>query len=348
MYVRKLKLHNFRNFSDVQFTPSQGCNVFLGRNAQGKTNLLEAVYFLSMGKSHRTSKDGNLIQEGAEYTFVKGGYQRRQTDHQVQIYLDKGCKKIKMDDRPILKLSQLIGNLCCVIFSPEDLRLIKGSPQERRRYMDRCMSQVYPDYFYQLSRYQKSLRMRNAELRNGGKHLDIWDEELSKAGVVLYRHRVDFIRQIQQLIAPVHQQIIPGESIAVTYTVDERLLEQEHYRQRLEDSRKRDLFQLVTNIGPHRDDLVITIDAKDVRQFGSQGQQRTAALSLKLAELRLMEQILGESPILLLDDVMSELDQNRQACLMEMVGGLQSFITTTHLDFAHTGQVMHVRAGKIE
>ena len=348
MYINQLQLEYFRNLTKIDLSPSERSNVFVGDNAQGKTSLLEAIYFCAMGKSHRTTHDSDLIQYERPYALVRCGYLRQEIRHQTNGYIDQAQKKITIDKKPIAKRSDLIGKLNCVIFSPEDLKLSKGGPQERRRFMDRCMSQIYPDYFYNLTVYDKNLKMRNAELKKGGKHLEIWDVGLAKSGVVLYRHRQDFVAQLQQAAGPIISQIAPEETLSLEYHVPPSLLEEDSYTGALAKAKERDLRNMSTGLGPHRDDILININGKEVRSFGSQGQQRTAALCLKLAELEIMRSALQDSPILLLDDVMSELDRRRQKHLIDMIGSIQSFITTTHLDFEHQGTVFAIQRGTIQ
>lgn len=347
MYIHQLRLEHFRNLSHIDFSPSPGCNVLVGDNAQGKTGLLEAIYFCSMGKSHRTTHDADLIQYHQPYAVVRCGYRRKSVTHQTNVYVEEEQKKITIDDQPITKLSDLIGKLNSVIFSPEDLRLSKGGPLERRRFMDRCMCQIDPEYFYNLTVYDKNLKMRSAELKNGGKHLDIWDAGLSKSGVVLHRHRQQFVGKLRRAASPVITQLASGEDLTLEYQSCDVLQDEQSYLAALAKARERDQKNFSTSLGPHRDDIVIKINGKDVRSFGSQGQQRTAALCLKLAELEIMKAELDDSPILLLDDVMSELDQSRQRHLIGLIGGLQSFITTTQLDFDHSGSVFQVSRGQI-
>lgn len=280
--------------------------------------------------------------------MIECKYNKQEINHQTNVYIDKNQKKILLDKKPINKLSNLIGNLCCVMFSPEDLRLSKGGPQERRKFMDRCMSQILPSYFYNLSVYDKNLKMRNAELKKGGANLDIWDIGLAKAAVVIYKHRITFVNRLQKAVTPILKSIVKNEEIELVYQVPSSLVDEEKYIEALHQTKERDLRNITTSIGPHRDDILIKINGKEVRQFGSQGQQRTAALCLKLAELQIMTEVLDDSPILLLDDVMSELDINRQRHLIEMIGGIQSFITTTQVDFEITGKQFAIHGGKIK
>lgn len=334
MFITDITLKNFRNISATNASLSPDINLFLGDNAQGKTNFLESIYFCAMGKSHRTVKDSCLIMHDQDYSYIKTNYEKKDGHHDIQIYIQDKIKRIKCDNQPILKRSQLIGQLCMVMFSPEDLRFIKNGPSERRKFLDIAMAQVYPNYFYHLNLYNKVLKIRNADLKNlaNGKKstLDIWDEKLANSGIVLIKHRMEFVDMLNQVSVPIHKNIIKNENIFVEYPTKDISVSQ--YMDKLESTRSSDIRTFTTSFGPHRDDLNIKINNIDIKNFGSQGQQRTSALTLKLGELAIMESITGEKPILLLDDVMSELDKSRQAHLLDMIKGTQAFITTTHLD----------------
>lgn len=347
MYITSLHINGYRNLKPGVFAPSKGCNVILGSNAQGKTNLLEAIYYCAFGKSHRQKTDEGLIGFDEKFASLKCYYWRNELHHNINVYLTPGQKKITIDGSAIKKRSELIGRLPVIMFCPDDLNIVKGSPSERRKYIDRGLSQLYPKYFEALSRYYAVLKNRNADLKTGGKSIDAWDEQLSACGTVINKFRRKYVEEVGRLAGGIHRYMVIKEKISLSLPVDERLLSADSYMQALFEARERDLKFGVTTIGPHKDDIDIMIMGKEAKLFGSQGQQRTVALSMKLAELKYVEKNIGESPILLLDDVMSELDKTRQSRLMSQIGGLQSFITTTHMELAHKGDIYTMRKGSI-
>ncbi|MBQ5851106.1 MAG: DNA replication/repair protein RecF [Lachnospiraceae bacterium] len=347
MYITSLHIDGYRNLKSQVYAPSKGCNVILGANAQGKTNLLEAIYYCSFGKSHRQNTDDGLICDNAKYAALKCYYLRGELHHDIRVYLCEKQKKIGVDGSGIKKRNELIGKMPVIMFCPDDLNIVKGGPGERRKYIDRGLSQIYPKYFESLSRYYTVLKNRNADLKTGGKSIEAWDEQLSRYGVIINNFRLKYLEDISKMVAGIHRYMVIKEIIALSINPDERLFEEESYMKALYDSRKRDLKFGVTSLGPHKDDLKIQILGKDAKMFGSQGQQRTIALSMKLAELKYMEKMIGDSPILLLDDVMSELDKTRQSRLMSQIEGLQSFITTTHMELAHKGEIYTMRKGSL-
>lgn len=347
MYITSLHIKGFRNLKPEIFAPSKGCNVILGHNAQGKTNLLEAIYYCAFGKSHRQKTDEGLISFDSQFASLKCYYLRDELHHNINVQLNHGQKKIAVDGSAIKKRSELIGKLPVIMFCPEDLNIVKGSPGERRKYMDRGLSQLYPRYFESLSKYYAALKNRNADLKTGGKSLEAWNEQLSKYGTVINKFRQKYIEDICAKAAGIHRYMVIKEKISLALNIDTRLLEEQSYIRALEQSREKDLKLGITTIGPHKDDVEITIMGKEAKLFGSQGQQRTIALSMKLAELKYIEAHIGESPVLLLDDVMSELDKTRQSRLMSQIDGIQSFITTTHMELAHTGDIYTMRKGSI-
>lgn len=347
MYITSLHINGYRNLKPEVFAPSKGCNVILGSNAQGKTNLLEAIYYCAFGKSHRQKTDEGLIGFDEKCASLKCYFWRNELHHNINVFLTPGQKKIAVDGSPIKKRSELIGRLPVIMFCPEDLNIVKGSPGERRKYMDRGLSQLYPKYFEALSRYFAVLKNRNADLKAGGKTLEAWDEQLAIYGTVINKFRQKYIDDIGKLAGGLHRYMIIKEKISLALPLDERLLDKESYIKALYEARERDLKFGVTTIGPHKDDIDIAIMGREAKMFGSQGQQRTIAISMKLAELKYVEKNIGETPILLMDDVMSELDKTRQSRLMSQIGNFQSFITTTHMELAHHGDIYTVRKGSI-
>jgi len=344
MNIEKVELTNFRNHKDTVIALSPGVNVLVGKNAQGKTNLLEAVFLTCVGRGWRTNKDKDMINFDADIARVKTVVGRKFGEVSVEITLPRATRKtIKINGVPVQRMGELMGQVNCVFFSPDELRLVKDAPADRRRFLDIDISQIDKAYFYALLKYNKVLLQRNALLKAKNEDiesgLDIWDMQLAKVGAIIVARRMEFISKLCRNVAKVHGYLTGGkETIGVSYenitdvtrvTIDDIenvLLEQ------VRQARDKDLRLRTTTVGPHRDDLKIAIDGKDVRHFASQGQQRTVALSLKLAELEIFRETTGEMPVLLLDDVFSELDADRQARLVKALSKCQSIVTA--VDFA--------------
>lgn len=352
MYISTLKLEHFRNYDGLEVSFSRGANLFYGDNAQGKTNILEAIYFCGTTRSHRTSRDRELIgfnseeahlrmemlkelsvQEGPEETHDA----QAQIGYRIDMHLKKGkAKGIAVNGAPIRKAQELIGLGHFIFFSPEDLGIIKNGPSERRRFMDMELCQLDRIYVTSLSNYNKVLLQRNRLLKDlsfrpqDKETLDIWDEQLVRYGISLIRSRDRFVRRLGEIILPIHEKLSGGrEKIGIGY---EKNVPEEDFARTLAAGRERDLYLKSTETGPHRDDLCFKVNDIDIRHFGSQGQQRSAALSLKLAEIELVKESTGDLPVLLLDDVLSELDTNRQHALLDSIGNIQTFITCTGLE----------------
>lgn len=345
MNITSLHLTGYRNLEDMVIAPYNGCNVIIGNNAQGKTNLLEAIYLCAFGKSHRIKQDEGLINFNKDFATVKCYFTKEELHRNITVHLNKKEKKIIVDNKAIKKRSELIGQLNCVMFCPDDLNLVKGSPGDRRKFMDKCLSQIYPKYFEALSKYFELLKYRNAELKNGGKLLDLYNENISILGALINRYRIRYIEDINKIAKTVHKGLISNENILLTYTSD--LTDKDVYLKELEKVYQKELRYQATQIGPHKEDVVIDINSTNAKMYASQGQQRSIALSLKISELNYIKNIIGETPILLLDDVMSELDKTRQQKLIKQIEGIQSFITTTHLDFSHCGDIYTMIKGNI-
>ena len=320
--------------------------LFVGQNAQGKTNLLEAIYVLSLTKSHRTSKEKELIAWGADATFLSAEIERNLGKCTLEFQIRQNGKKAKLNGLEQRKLSSYVGTLNAVLFAPEDLEIVKGSPATRRRFLDMEIAQVEPTYLYDLNQYNKVLQQRNHLLRDGfGKSpelLAVWDTQLAEFGSKIMRKRQHFIGKLQKWAEQIHSGITNGlEALKIHYLPSFELPDEEaqdsilfeRFMVKLAGVKEQELRRGVSLIGPHRDDLSFDINGKDAQSFGSQGQQRTTALSLKLAEIELIHEEVGEYPILLLDDVLSELDQTRQTQLIETFQGkVQTFITTTGVE----------------
>ncbi len=337
MYISTLKLEHFRNYDGLELSFSRGTNLFYGDNAQGKTNILEAIYFCGTTRSHRTSRDRELIRFDADEAHLRMEMMKKDIDYRIDMHLKKArAKGIAINGIAIRKAQELIGLGHFVFFSPEDLGIIKNGPSERRRFLDMELCQLDQIYVSSLADYNKVLLQRNKLLKDltfrpqDIDTLDIWDEQLVRYGSSLIRSREKFVEKLSEIILPIHEKLSGGrEKICVGY---EKNVSAEEFAQTLAAARDKDLYLKSTETGPHRDDLSFTVNGIDIRHFGSQGQQRSAALSLKLAEIELVKEATGDIPVLLLDDVLSELDTNRQHYLLDSIGEIQTFITCTGLE----------------
>ncbi|KZZ85426.1 DNA replication/repair protein RecF [Bacillus sp. SJS] len=348
MHIQELKLRNYRNYPELTVSFENKVNVIIGENAQGKTNMMEAIYVLAMAKSHRTSNDKDLIRWDEEYAKIEGRVVKANGAIPMQLVLSKKGKKAKINHLEQQKLSQYIGAVNVIMFAPEDLNLVKGSPQVRRRFVDMEIGQVSAVYLHDLSHYQKILQQRNhylKQLQIRKQHdrtmLEVLTEQLSEAAAKLYRRRRLFIDQLEKWAQPIHSGISRGlETLTIQYKSSTEVSEDadlskmiEVYLEKFDKIKEREIERGTTLAGPHRDDLLFFVNGRDVQTFGSQGQQRTTALSLKLAEIELIHEEIGEYPILLLDDVLSELDDYRQSHLLNTIQGrVQTFVTTTSVE----------------
>lgn len=371
MYIKRIELQDFRNYAKLEASFSEKVNIFIGNNAQGKTNLLEGIYMNAMARSFKTSKDKELIRFGREFCRVRITSFYDDDDHVTEIVINKdGRKGVKLDGVRINRTSELLDRIFIIVFSPEDMKIVKDEPEKRRRFIDRELCQVKPGYFSDLSNYKKVLKQRNTYLRESviePSILDIWDRELSRYGAHIIVRRRQFIERIDKISREIHGRISGGrENLGLRYETSFDIPEEDgekkgsylsHVEQAFYDMlvkrRKEDMENRSTGRGPHRDDLKISADDIDLRKFGSQGQQRTAALSLKLSEIRLIEEEMGEKPILLLDDVLSELDNDRQTYLINSLGGNQLFITTADISGKVAknlpeGKIFKIKAGEVD
>lgn len=345
MYVNSLTLQNYRNYDKQLILLHPGLNIFFGDNAQGKTNIVESVYLCGTGRSHRTFKEKEMIYWTRERGYVKAEVNKKDFVTTIEINIFNGNpKSVKVGSVKIDRLSDLLGNLNVVMFSPEDLKLVKEGPIFRRRFLDIEISQVKPGYFYNLNQYNKVLMQRNNLLKSIKydnsliKTLDIWDEQLSQYGSYVVNYRMEFVKKISILAKLIHRKITDGnEELEVSYSTDFKdFLSREDikiciYKNHLKN-RQKDILRGTTSSGPHRDDLDFYINNIDVKAFGSQGQQRTAALSLKLSELEFIKSECSEYPVLLLDDVLSELDTKRQKFLLDSLKNVQTILTCTSIN----------------
>lgn len=341
MYIKKVELKNFRNYSELSIDFNEKVNLILGNNAQGKTNLLESVYISSFGKSFRTNKDAEMIKFGEESAKIKVITNRDDEEENVELIIGSDQKKyVKVNGVKIKKTAELLNNILVVIFSPEDLKIVKDEPDKRRKFIDREICQINPGYYDSLSNYKKVLQQRNMYLKENDidiDYLDVLDRQLSKYGCKIIHYRKNFIDKLNEISKNIHKKITnEKENLIIKYCpnikYDEDIKEQEkHFYLNLKDKIESDRKFRTTSIGPQKDDLEFFINDVNVRNFGSQGQQRTTALSLKLAEINIIKEETGENPVLLLDDVMSELDLERQEFLVNSLNQVQLFITTTEI-----------------
>ena len=335
MNIESLELSNYRNYKNLYMDYSPKTNLLFGNNAQGKTNILEAIYICAAGRSHRGSKDKEEIKFGEDEAHIKININKNNINYRIDIHLKKNRPKgIAINGIPIKKTSELLGIFNVVFFSPEDLSIIKNGPSERRRFLDMELCQLNSLYVHSLICYNKILIQRNKLLKDfnfikeSKETLDILDIQLIKYGKEIIRYREVFIDELKNIIKKISKDI-SGEYININY---EKNIEIEEYEKKLKDKRNEELKLKMTLIGPHRDDISFSIDGVDIRKFGSQGQQRTAALSLKLSEIELVKEKVKDTPVLLLDDVLSELDKKRQSKLLEYIGDIQTVITCTGLE----------------
>ena len=337
MFVESIELLNYRNYHQLHIDFHQGTNVFYGDNAQGKTNILESVYVCSTTKSHRGSKDRELIQFGEEESHIKMVVKKDGIPCRIDMHLKKNkAKGVAVNGIPIKKASELFGIVNVIFFSPEDLNLIKSGPAERRRFLDLELCQLNRLYVHSLLQYNKVVAQRNRLLKelefspSLGETLSVWDQQLVRYGKELIRYRFEFLEELNPVIREIHFHLSgKKEELSVLY---EPNVTAEEFEETLNRSRLQELRQKMTLTGPHRDDLNFMVNGTDIRKYGSQGQQRTAALSLKLAEIELVKKIIRDEPVLLLDDVLSELDGKRQEHLLSEISNIQTLITCTGLD----------------
>ena len=341
MWLKNLSIKNFRNYHNIEIDFNPKLNVFVGRNAQGKTNLLESIYFLALTRSHRTKTDKNLIQFEEEQLQVSGILQKKTASIPLEIDLTQKGRITKVNYLKQARLSDYIGHMNVVLFAPEDLQLVKGAPAIRRKFIDIELGQIKPIYLSDLSSYNHVLKQRNTYLKSTQNidetFLSVLDDQLVEYGCRVMNHRADFIQKMELFCKKKHFDISDQlEELSIRYQPSVNFVDKKHlaesFHMALQKSRSRDLFKKNTGVGPHRDDMIFMINGMEA-SFGSQGQHRSLVLSIKLAEIELMESITKESPILLLDDVMSELDNTRQLKLLETIShNIQTFITTTSLD----------------
>ncbi|KOA20313.1 DNA replication and repair protein RecF [Clostridium homopropionicum DSM 5847] len=336
MYIKSLNLLNFRNYNNLSIQLNKGINIFTGDNAQGKTNILESIYYCSIGKSHRTSKDKELIKWGADEAYISTYISKERLDKKIDIKIFKeGKKGININSIKLNSISDLMGVFNVVIFSPEDLKIVKESPAFRRKFIDIELCKLNKKYYYTLVQYNKVLNERNFALRkweNDKNILDIYDSQISKFASLIIKERLNYIKKLNDQGKIIHKKITSNnEFIDFEYITEVKDFDniENDFIKLLRENRRKDLEKGITSIGPHRDDFSIFINNIDTRKFGSQGQQRTAVLSTKFASLEIIKEEIGEYPVLLLDDVLSELDLKRQKYILNSIKKVQTIITCT-------------------
>ena len=353
MWIKNLSLKNFRNYADETFTFTEGLNVLYGRNAQGKTNCAEAVFYLCTGVSPRARRDKQLIMHGQQRAEIAAKACGRYGDVDISACIFENGREVRVNGNRIARNAELLGNIFSVFFSPSELRLIQDGPDERRRFLNISISQLSRPYYTALLRYNKILEQRNNLLKDRDTGLiydtlPVWDEQLAKYAAVVVRHRADFIARLAPLAEEEHFRLTDGaEKLEVRpekkYVGDDEELREQLFVE-LRRNYERDVRLGYTSCGPHRDDIDITINGADAKNFASQGQTRTAALSVKLAEMEIFRQLSGEYPVLILDDVMSELDLPRRKKLAQRAQGMQTILTCTHAERVLSGrQVNRIR-----
>lgn len=358
MKVKSLKLVNFRNYEKEDILFKDGLNIIVGNNASGKTNMVESIYYSGLGKSPRTFQDKELIKWGEEYSYIKLELEKKYRSHIIEIHIDKqGKKRIAIDKIPVRKINELIGVLNVVYFSPDELDIIKESPNLRRNFLNISLSQQKKSYYSALVRYNKILAQRNKLLKTEfninviKETLPIWDSQLAEIGAYIIEERYVFCEKMQEIIKEIHYELTCGEeNLKLEYEskIKKSTIPQmkEDFLKYLKNAYDKDINLKYTTVGCHRDDINIKINDIEVRKFGSQGQKRTTALSLKLAEVKLFEMESGEKPILILDDVLSELDEKRQSKLLEHIRGSQTLLTCANFDGESDFEI-RVKQGKI-
>lgn len=347
MYIKNLQLKNFRNYSGETFEFSPALNVLSGRNGQGKTNCAEAIFYLCTGTSPRTRRDKQLIKNGESAAFISCECEGRYGSAEISATITESGREVKLNGNKIVRNADLLGNIFAIFFSPQELRLIQDGPDERRRFLNVSISQLSRPYYIALTRYNKILEQRNNLLKNRDLEtvfdtLPVWDAQLCKYAAQVARSRADYVAGLAPLAAEEHAYLTDGQE-------ELKIKPEKNYKGTVEELEKRLFDELSNNYerdirlgftasGPHRDDLDIQINGADAKNFASQGQTRTAALAIKLAEVKLFKNICGEYPVLILDDVMSELDLPRRKKLVGRTDGLQTVITCTHAERALYGK----------
>lgn len=360
MQIKSVELTNFRNYEKEKIYLKDNLNVIIGKNAQGKTNLLESIFLCCVGKSFKTNVEKDLIKKDNNFASVKINFSNKTGNVTVSIGLDNNKKFVKLNEINLLKISQLLGNLCCVFFSPSELKLVKDAPDDRRKFINLDLSQINKEYYFNLIRYNNILKERNKLLKMYDNEktikdtLPIWNTQLALVGSKIIKDRLNFINKLNAYAHIEHKNLTSNaENLFISYNSFENFENKSEKEietsllNALKSSEDKDIKLKFTTTGPHRDDLKFSINGFDVKNFGSQGQQRTVALSIKLAELEIFKEILNEYPILLLDDVFSELDDERQTKLINRVKSIQTIITTTNFNYDVSANIIEIENAKV-
>ncbi len=365
MYIKTVDLHKYRNYDSLHIELSDGCNIFYGKNAQGKTNIIEAIFLCAVGRSHRTPKDVELIKIEEDIYRVDLDVSKTGEDTNISVCFDNQVgKKYKVNEIPLKRTSELIGNINAVIFSPEEIMMIKQGPSERRRFTNMTISQIKPLYYKTLQKYLHVVKQRNAILKKmflgmeDGKELMVWNDVLASVGAQIMAERRDFVKRMSVKLTNNHMKLSDGkEKLEIVYRPSFNIDDcnstaeiKKKFIKVLEESATREKQRAMTLFGPQRDDYEFIINGISLKHYGSQGQQRTAILALKISEVEIMHEETDEMPVLLLDDVKSELDENRQEILFNTIKNIQTIITCTEKEtFNYDGntKVFHVDNGTI-
>ena len=352
MNIKDIKLENYRNYKNqkIEFNPK--VNIIYGNNGEGKTNIIEAIFLCAIGKSYRTNHEQELISFNNLFTNIELNVERKDREYNIKVNIDKK-KKIFINNIQIKKYSELLGHLNAVIFNPDDIEILKAGPSKRRRFLDIMISQLRPNYVLYVNNYMKTLEQRNNYLKQlensdiDNNLLDVWDEKLADFGEKVYSYRYEFINKIIEKINDIHSKITEEkENLKIEYLSD--CENKEEYLEKLKTTRKIDIIRGNTSKGVHHDDFKIYINDKEANIYGSQGQQRSIVLSLKLSELQIIEEEIGETPVLLLDDFMSELDSTRRTKFMENIEGIQQIITCTDKFKIKGAKYINIRNGEVK
>ena len=364
--VENIRLINIRNYDNLNLNLNKNINIFIGKNAQGKTNLLESIYMCATGKSFRTNKDGEIINFSKNEAYIGTNIHLGNYDKFIEIKMQKDKpKRIRINKTELKSYRELNSGLYVVLFSPDDLRIIKDGPQERRNFLDAGISQLKSVYNYNLNRYKKILFQRNNLLKSSKFNkdainlLDLFDVQIAKVGTSIITERERYIKALENIAYDIHSKITKNiESLSLNYSSNIPIFSdkqdtEQNYINLLKNSLEKDLEYGTTEMGPHRDDILMYINNKDAKIFGSQGQQRTVVLSLILSEVELIKNEIGMYPVLLLDDVFSELDEDRRQYLANFFGNMQVFITLTDSENLRSMEklnktIFHIENGKLK
>lgn len=353
MKVLKLNCRNFRNIKNAELIPCEGMNVICGENAQGKTNLLEAIWLFTGAKSFRGSKDNLFVKFGEEKALCELLFEAEGIEKDASINIGEK-REAFLNGNKLNSPAMIAGNFNAIIFSPNDLRLLTDGPNLRRRFLDTALGQLYPAYIDILKKYTRAIVQRNKIIKDYRYDsslsimLDVFEDEIAQNGEKIIKYRKNYINRLNEFLPFIYDGISSGKEVLDTEYIES--FKGENLREQLKLSRKEDMFSAVTSVGPHRDDILFKINGINARNFGSQGQKRSVALSVKLAEAKIIEKDVGECPTLLLDDIMSELDPKRQDFILNHIEGMQTFLTCcdpSNFKNLKAGKVFNVKEGEI-